>query len=248
MSSPGPPGGWKVEERLGRPLRHFPVAVSADAQALAWARQENAPHGAMVVVDQEVSPRGRLGHLWWATPNDTLSCALVLRPKVGVEEGDVAWLMTGVAAAQSVEAVAGRKLATWWPDALVDPESREPAVSVRAEVQLGPGAVRSAVGVLRFDLGRLGVDRSRREELLDGMLRALDDLDAKGGEVAEAVSTEYEARCRLLGERVKMSLRPKGEARGIARHVDRKGRLELQSTTGMVEHITIDMLGELEVV
>ena len=247
--SPGAsPGAWKVDERLGRPVRHFTVAVSAEAQGLAWARQENAPHGALVLVDAEVSARGRLGHLWWAAPNDTLACALVLRPKVGVEEADVAWLIAGVAAAESVEAVTGRKLATWWPDALVDPDTGENVVTIKTEVQLGPGMVRSAVAAVRFDLARLGLDRARREELLDGLLRSLDALDEKGTEVADTAAAAYEGRCKLLGERVKISLRPKGETRGIARHVDRKGRLELQSSTGMVEHISLDMLGELHVV
>ncbi|MDP9006419.1 MAG: hypothetical protein M3N15_05830 [Actinomycetota bacterium] len=39
---------------------------------------------------------------------------------------------------------------------------------------------------------------------------------------------------------------PKGETRGTVRGIDRGGRLELQSGTGMIERISIDMLRELQ--
>ena len=50
--------------------RDHPVAVSADALAASWARTEDAPHGALVVVGQEISPRCRGGRLWTPDPED----------------------------------------------------------------------------------------------------------------------------------------------------------------------------------
>lgn len=241
-------GGWDTAERFGRPVRFFPVAVSAEALALAWARQENGPQGATVIVDREISPLARLGRLWGTPPEATLACSVVLRPPLSVDEANAAWLVVALAAAEGAEATSGMGVETWWPDSLVDPETAEPIGMTKAEVQLGPGQVRSAVVTVRLDLARLGLDRNRRDELLESVLTALDRRCEELGEGASAIAEAYQGRCRLVGKRVRIRLLPKGETRGIVNAVNPTARLELRSPTGMVERIGIDQLRELQVV
>lgn len=243
-----PPPAWVTTERFGRPVRHFPLAVSTDAQALAWARQEDAPGGAVVLADHEVSARGRGGRIWWAPADRTLAFAVVLRPPLSAEEGDLAWLLGGAAAAEGAEAASGRPLVTWWPDGVLDASSKQEVGQVKAEVQLGPGSVRSAVVTVRLDLERLGLETTRRDDVLEAVLGALDRLGENLGENSAAAAAAYEKRCATLGERVKIKLRPKGETRGTARSVDKAARLSIESTTGMVERIGLDQLRDLEVV
>jgi BirA family biotin operon repressor/biotin-[acetyl-CoA-carboxylase] ligase len=243
MSGPG-----AETERFGRRFRHYQVAISAGTQALAWARQEDAPAGAAVVVDQEISPLGHRSRMWPVPAAATLALAVVLRPPLSAEEGDLTWLMGGVAAAEGAEVVSGKKLATWWPDKIVDAETDEQVGVVKSEVQLGPGKVRSAVVTARLGLAPLGLGADRRDELLEAALLTMDRLSA-GLEEEDGVAgaaAAYESRCALIGRRVKIRLLPKGETRGVAGGVDRTARLELKSPTGMVERITIDMVGELE--
>lgn len=249
----GPAGGGPVvetTERFGRPFRHFKVAISSGTQALAWARQEDAPAGATVVADVEVSPLGFRGRIWHAPAEATLACAMVLRPELPAEEGDLAWLLGAVGALNGAEAVSGRSLGAWWPDAVVDVDSQEPVVGVKAEVQLGPGTVRSAVVSLRFDLPRLGLGPDRRDDLLEAVVNSLgaasDDLAGEGG--AEGVATAYGQRCVQLDRRVKIQLLPKGEVRGIVGGVDRTARLVLRSPADVDEHVTIDMVRVLEMI
>lgn len=249
MTGPGERQGPGYVERDvgGRPVRHFAVALSVGAMALAWARQEGAPHGAAVVADQEVSPLGRKGVLWKTPAADTLACAVVLRPALPAPQGDAAWLMAGLAGLQGAEAATGRSLATWWPDAIVDVGSNQVVGAVMAEVQLGPGQVRSAVVSLRLVLSRLGVGPEARSELVRSVLDAFAGVPGGQGEgAATEVAALYSRRCSLMGQRVKAALRPKGEARGFARRVDELAQLELESTTGMVERIAVDALGSLE--
>ncbi len=237
-------------EVAGRPARHFQVAISAGAQALAWARQEEAPHGVAVWVDREISPLGFRGRMWHAPAESTLACAVVLRPPLAAEEGDLTWLIGALGAVDGTEAAAGMPLATWWPDAVVGADSQAAVASVKSEVQLGPGRVRSAVVTMRFDLERLGLAASGRDELLDSVLTAIDGVSetAAGSEGAAGVAEGYGQRCALVGRRVKIRLLPRGETRGVVGGVDRTARLELRSRAETVEHVTIDMLHELEVV
>ncbi|MDQ3573960.1 MAG: hypothetical protein M3378_12260 [Actinomycetota bacterium] len=248
MSGGGPV--VETQERFGHPVRHFQVAISAGTQALAWARQENAPAGATVVVDLEVSPLGFRGRKWHAPGDATLACAVVLRPPVPAEEGDVAWLVAAMGAVDGAEAAAGRPLATWWPDAVVDAASEEQVAGTKAEIQLGPGSVRSAVVSLRFDLQRLGLGAEHRDELLEAVVTSMDRASATlaGEDGAAALASAYEQRCALVGRRVKIQMLPKGEARGVAGGVDTSARLVMRSATEMVERVTIDMVRTLQVV
>ena len=241
-------GPGEERERFGHVVRQYRMGVSGAALALAWTRQENAPHGAMVIVEREVSPLGRLGRLWSIPPESTLSLAVVLRPALSVEEADATWLLAGLAAAEGAEAASGRKMATWWPDLVVDADTGEHVAALKVEVQLGPGKVRSAVASLRLDLDRLGLVAEGRDSLVEAILGSIDRHSDSLADGSEGVAAAYDGRCTMLGRRVKLRLLPKGETRGVARGVDRSARLELESTTGMVQRITIDTLREIEVV
>lgn len=251
--SVGGAGGFPVLEvetvdRYGRRTRHFPVAVSAEVMALSWANREDGPQGALVVVDHEIRPSGLHGRIWRVPSTDTLACSFVLRPALSVEAANSAWLVAALAAANGASAATGRDLATWWPDSVIDTESREVVSAVRAEIQLGPGRVKSAVVTLRFDLPKLGLDNARRDELLEAVATAIDEACEGFEDNAAGAAAAYESRCGLIGNRVKIKLLPKGETRGTARGVDRGARLELESASGIVEKITVDQVGVLDVV
>jgi len=239
----------ETTERYGKPFRHFPVAVSAEAMAQAWANTEDGPEGATVLVDHEIGPRGLHGRLWTVPLADSLACAIVLRPRLSAEEGEVTWLLCGLAAAQAAEAISGRAVTTWWPDQAVDAETHETLSAVRAEIHLGPGKVKSVVATFRFDLVKLGVGPDGREATLEAVMAAVEGLSGElAAEGPPAVAAAYEQRCGLLGKRVKLTLMPKGETRGIAVRVSRTARLELESPTGMVERIGVDQMLTLAVV
>lgn len=246
--SAGAVGPGQEAEQFGHVVRRFRMGVSGAALALAWARQEEAPHGSTVVVEREVSPLGRLGRMWKTPPEKTLSIAVVLRPPLSVEEADASWLLAGVAASEGADAASGKETQTWWPDRVVDKETGDEVVSVKVEVQLGPGRVRSAVASLRFDLEKLGLLPDGQDKLLEAVLASVDRHSESLDEGADGVAAAYEGRCNLIGRRVKLKLLPKGETRGVAQGVDRMARLQLESTTGMVQRVGIDTFRELEAV
>jgi BirA family biotin operon repressor/biotin-[acetyl-CoA-carboxylase] ligase len=244
------PVGPDTIERFGRPMRIFPVAVSTDVMAQAWANKESAPHGAAVIVEHEINPRGLHGALWQTPPSDTLAVAVVLRPTVSPEEGDVTWLVGALAGLDAIEAVSKTAFAAWWPDAIVETETNDPVAAAKSEVQLGPGQIKNAVVTVRFDLLRLDLDPEKdRDPLCEAFVHAVDRVTEELAEHGSSrVATAYGERCTMLGKRVKVRLRPKGETRGVARRVDRAARLEVESLSGMVERIGVNQLMELEVV
>lgn len=228
-----------------RPLRRFPAAISAGAMALAWANQENAADGSVVVVDREVAAVGLRGELWTVPAEATLALAVVLRPPLTAEEVDVPWLVGGLAVAEGIERATGAKSFTWWPDSVVDATDRRVS-QIKADVRLGPGRVAAAVVTARLDLAALAVGPDRRDDLLEGVLTAFDRCRTELTEGPAGIIAGYERRCALLGRRAKVRLLPKGETRGTARAIDPLGRIEIASATGMVERLMVDMVRSVE--
>jgi BirA family biotin operon repressor/biotin-[acetyl-CoA-carboxylase] ligase len=216
--------------------------------ALAWANQERAPSGATVVVEHEVSPMGRLGTLWTVPAASTLAFAVVLRPDLSAEEADVPWLVAALAVADGIEAAGGPKVVAAWPDLVVGAEDGLTRAALRADVQLGPGKVKSAVATVRIDLSGDGDDQGqeRREALLTEICAQMDQRIAELADGVAGPLAAYEKRCTTLGRNLKIRLVPRGELRAHASAIDPLGRLELRSSTGMVEHVSVNQVRGVE--
>jgi len=213
--------------------------------ALAWANQEQAPSGATVVVEHEVSPLGRLSALWPVPAASTLAFAVVLRPKLSAEAADVPWLVAALAVADGIETAGGPKVVAAWPDLVIDAEGGHTRAALRADVQLGPGKVKSAVATVRIDL--TGESEDRRDVLLDAICEQLDQRTAELAEGVAGPLAAYEKRCMTMGRNLKIRLVPRGELRAHASAIDPLGRLELRSSTGMVEHVSVNQVREVAV-
>ena len=179
-----------------------------------------------------------------------LAGAIVLRPPLEAEAADAAWLIGGLALAEAIAAVRPDAApATWWPDQVVAGTDESTIASLLSEAQLAPGRVRAAIVTFRADLKALGlVGPDGREQLLNAILDSFNTVSQTLEEDVKAVGAAYEGRCAMVGRRVKLRIRPTGEARGIVAGVDAGARLQLRSSTGLVERVTVDMLRDIEVV
>lgn len=230
-------------------MRTFPVAVSVGAMAGAWARQENAPAGATVVVEREITALGRIGREWTVPPERTLAFATVLRPPLGPDMADACWLVASLGVMEGCRRLVGAELSARWPDEIIETANETLVAATKLEIQLGPGEVKAAVASVRIDLAALGLhEPNRSDELLEAIVLATDEVAAGLGEGTEATAESYQRQCALVGRRAKLRLLPAGEARGTVHGIDRGGGLELASSTGMVQRISVDMLRDLVVV
>ena len=195
-----------LAELLGeRPFESHPVLLSTAVTAADWARS-GAPHGAVVVADYQIAPRGRAGQPWKVTPGQGLSFALVLRPQVeSTREG---WLYVAVLA--GLADACGDGVTIHWPDEVRRDGARVAAVGL--EIKLGGLTVKWAVAnILIADA------QPPRGELLRSILEA---IDARLPSPTRAVLDDYEPLCRTIGRDVRIRLlgassRIQGRAAGI---------------------------------
>lgn len=62
-----------------RPVRFFTQIGSTNDVALEWLAQD-APSGAVVVTNEQITGRGRLGRIWYTPPDTALIVSVILRP------------------------------------------------------------------------------------------------------------------------------------------------------------------------
>ena len=219
--------------------------MSVEALASAWARTENAPDGAVVVADSEISGRLRGGTPWHAAGDDALIMAMVIRPSVDPLQEALLWLVASLGVADALEDVAGEGHAIIWPDTITSPNSDSVRSAVNVTVQLGPGRIEHAVLAVRTHFDGLEVTKGQLQAALVRHLLAATRLAESD---ALALLETFNDRCAVMNRRALVSLLPRGEARGRVTAVDADGFLVLESSTGMLERIAPASLRALELV
>lgn len=245
-------------ERFGKDLRHYPVAVNAESLAMAWARQEEAPEGATVVADQELSARQRKGPIWTTFGLKALSCSVILRPAIPPDAEGLLWLLASLGAADGLERGTGLSVMCKWPDDLY--VGGRKLGGVKVDAQLGPGKIVHAALTYRINLNveagefppalediatSLLIETGRsfqREAVLDAVLGGLERrYDDDIPDLMEA----YKARCETIGRRVRARLLPRGEVMGKAIGIDDFGAL-LIDVGGKPTPVHFETLKKLE--
>lgn len=233
-----------------RSVRAYPALLSTEAEAMAWARS-GAPHGAVVVADYQVSPRGRAGVPLVSRLGEGLGFSVVLRPEVSVEREGWPYLVGSLAVAD----VLGRRAADEvlagtaggeqprlvWPDKVTTPK-QEHLAHLGLYVQLGPHRVEwEVLTVLVTSV------EPPRTELLAELVQA---VDTRLREPAEQVLEAYRARCASLGRMLRALLIPVGpsgpQVTGTAVDVLEDGALVLLTSKGNRVAVRPTNLGVLE--
>lgn len=243
---------------FGEPLRSYPIALTTESLALAWARTEDAPEGAVVVADQELSPRQRKGPPWVPFPSKGLYLSVVLRPALPPEGEGLLWLLASLGVAEGLEAVTGLVVTLKWPDDVLIGERK--IAGVKVDAQLGPGQIDSAIVTVRANLdvsvtdlppSLAGVATSvliegapipSREEFRDGILAGIErcyDLEVS------TLLDLYRQRCETIGREVRARILPRGEVRGKALDIDEFGSLVIEVPEGAAA-VPIGVLKKLE--
>ena len=103
---------------FGRELVYLPRTGSTNDVAGELAAQ-GAPEGAVVLADEQVAGRGRMGRRWLAPPGTCLLLSILFRPDLPPVQAQRLTMLCSLAAADAVEQVAGLHVDVKWPNDLV---------------------------------------------------------------------------------------------------------------------------------
>ena len=212
-------------------MRRVAVGISAEALLQQWARQEQAPNGAAMVLDTEIAARARGGVDW--RHDLAVSVAVLARPgDLPVEAAEAGWFAAGLAAARALDRAVGGQHDVVWPDAVAAADSE---VAVTANAALTAGRVEFVTLVARIASWPPEVERAALEDALIEELRSAAAVLDRPADLAE----RYGARCAQLHQAAEIQLLPHGTTRGIPTRFTETGALIVTSPTGLEEQLAV---------
>lgn len=229
-------------------LRIVRQTESTNADAAASAREGTA-EGLIVVAEQQVGGRGRLGRGWTSPERAGLTVSVLLRPE-GIPAQRFGWLplMAGVALTRAITRVAKVEAMLKWPNDLLLGPARRKAAGILAEVA-APEAVVIGIGLNvstkveelpRADATSLAIEGAAtidRDTVLRAILRELAGdyqvwREAGGDPDVSGLMSAFRESCDTLGRPVRVELPSSEPLIGTAVDIDPDGRLVVQPDVG----------------
>ncbi|WP_113703458.1 biotin--[acetyl-CoA-carboxylase] ligase [Nonomuraea lactucae] len=221
--------GVSVVERTG--------STNADLATLA---RQGAAQGAVLVAEEQLAGRGRLGRTWTAPPRSGLTVSVLLRPEPPVATQGWLPLLFAVAAASAVRRLAEVDVRLKWPNDLLIGERKLAGVlaeRVEDAVVIGMGLnVSLKPEELPVETATsLAIEQGAcldRDPLLRAVLREVethyrDWSEAAGDADRSGLRAAYQASSATIGREVRVELPGERFLAGRATGVDHAGHLQV---------------------
>jgi BirA family biotin operon repressor/biotin-[acetyl-CoA-carboxylase] ligase len=208
---------------------------------LAKAALAGAAEGAILVAEEQVAGRGRLGRTWTVPARSGLTFSILLRPKVAMAAHGWLPLLCGVAAASAVRRLAEVDVRLKWPnDLLIGERKLAGVLAERADdgVVVGMGLnVSLRPEELPVETATsLAIEKAActdRDPLLRAVLREIDThyaewTAADGDAETCGLRSAYLAVSATVGRQVRVELPGERVLTGRATGVDRSGHLQVE--------------------
>jgi BirA family biotin operon repressor/biotin-[acetyl-CoA-carboxylase] ligase len=235
-----------------RPVRYYEQVDSTNDIALEWLR-EGAEAGSVVIADEQVKGRGRLGRNWYTPPGTAVILSVILRPKA--EYVSRITMLGALAVCEMVQQVPtslytsqpekweigikwpndvwlnGRKVSGVLSEAVWEGSELQGVVlGVGVNVRINFEGTEMAEGAISIEtaLGK----RVERLPLIAELLAQVDDWNERLGE--PVLFDAWRNRLNMLGKKVTVQ---EGTINGRAEDVDAGGALLVRDGTGKVHRV-----------
>jgi BirA family biotin operon repressor/biotin-[acetyl-CoA-carboxylase] ligase len=232
---------------------HYYQALGSTNDEGATLAKMGSPEGTLVLADEQVSGRGRLGRAWHSPPGLGIWTSVLLRPAIPVEGAFSVTAVASLAVAAAVREASGLDPALKWPnDVLLDGKK---VAGILAELGAPRGRIDWAVVGIGVNVHHRGEDfppelRPRATSvflasgrsaprakilrtLAEGIGSRMETLRSRG---PDEILEEWSRLCCLWGRRVRVE----GGGmlvEGVARELDPNGALVLRTDNGTVKSV-----------
>jgi len=243
---------------LVRRIEYLPAVGSTNDVAKRLGA-EGAPEATLVIADEQTAGRGRLGRVWWTPPGTAIAMSLLLRPAFPPALAYRLTMLTGLAAAESIEQVTGLRIGLKWPNDII---IKQTAIGDRRYAMRKLGGILAEASVsgdeIEFAVVGLGLnvnlDFSGREDLPEAtsllmqlghpvdrlaILRAIVERFAARYAVidrGDQLHADWSARLTTLGWQV-IARRGDKAIAGLAESVDESGALMIRQDDGILARV-----------
>ena len=205
---------------FGCRIHHYYEADSTMNEAARLAAAK-APHGTLVVAEEQTAGRGRFGRTWFSPRGTGLYFTLILRPKLAPAAAPILTLLAGIAVAEALAELTGRPTDVRWPNdvllrgkkcaGILVEMTAQPERVEHAQVGVGvnvnqteiPSELAAEATSLRLETGRTVSRLEILAAILKRMERHYHELEERGpGAIVERFSEVSSYAC---GKRVRVT-------------------------------------------
>ncbi len=228
--------------------------VGSTNAELAGRARAGTDGGLVLIAESQPRGRGRRDRTWVTPPRAGITASLLLRPHA-LAPDRWPWLplLTGVAVTEALRRRAQVEAMLKWPnDVLVGERKLAGVLLERVETATGPAAVVGfginvtlrpeelpadfAPGASATSLLLEGAATTDRSVVLPEVLRVFEALYrpwVDGSQQAvDGLAASYAARCATVGRHVRVDVPGGGAVEGLARRIDDRGRLVVDTASG----------------
>ena len=237
-----------VRER--RPESHvyfFPTIGSTMTEAARLAAS-GAPHGTIVIADEQTAGAGRFGRQWHSEAGAGIYCSVILRLKLAPSGLPIVTLLLGLATAEAIERITNLSCDLRWPNdvlvnerkvagilAQLDEDSIVAGIGINVNQTSLPENLRTPATSLRLAAGGRIFPR---ESLLVALLDSLDEFTAMLTEHGpESILRAFTAASSYVVHRRIVFEGNQGPNKGITLGLDGNGFLKVRDESGLVQTV-----------
>lgn len=244
---------------FGHPILVFESVNSTQENAKEAARQ-GASAGLVVVAEEQLAGRGRMGRSWMSPTGGNIYASVLLRPRIPPMKIQLVNLAAGLAVHLTLEGMYGIRCSLKWPNDLLWKGKKlcgilSETASETDRVHYAITGIGLNVNMRAEDLACAGVDNpssvrvirgvvSDRGEILVNLLRRFSELVRSLEEDVEGTSrvvSLYRERCSTLGKDVRV-LTDSGTEYGIAENITSDGAIEVNVSGALRVYTAADVL------
>jgi len=237
----------------GRTVYFFDKTGSTNIDAKKFAA-EGAPHGTLVVADNQENGRGRRGRTWQSPAGSNVYFTIVLRPVFEPDKASMLTLVMAMSVAETIRDYCGIRAQIKWPNDIVVHKKKVCGILTEMEIALETNDIQYVViGVgininqeefpeemkeIASSLVNEGGRKVSRAEMIQKVMESFEKNYESFVEVKDLsqMREAYDALLVNKDRQVKI-LDPKGEYTGIARGINEKGELLVQREDGQLERV-----------
>ena len=208
---------------FGQTLEYHPQIGSTNDRLRELADQ-GAPHGALVITDEQTTGRGRLGRRWDAPPHTAVLMSVLFRPDLPPAQVNRLVMCCGLAIREAAKPVT---LVVKWPNDLLI-NGKKVAGILPESVIIGDR--------LEYISDAKGAPLNR-ENVVTAILHHLNRLYTRLHH--PSLHRDWEKACVTMGQHVEIKLEGKESFTALAEGITPEGRLKLRMNDGSMQAVSL---------
>jgi len=244
----------QVMGRFWKGIFFYESVDSTNDLAVTLSEEEELASGTVIISDEQVKGRGRLGRTWISPPGTNIYMSVVLRPEIPPRNGTLLTVAAALACARALRAKSGLKVSIKWPNDLTvsgrkiggiltevrcAPETINLAIigiGINVNIQAGdfPDKIRTIATSMRAETGAY----HQRSDVIIMILKEFEHwYKALRGKGRPVLLEEWKRLSSAIGRDVRVVAG--GETfSGVAEDIDDEGILILRLPSGVLKRVS----------